>query len=457
MLEAILFVTTLALSTSAPSPSTLFIQPCNFGDAYQFEKVQCQIEFENRGNRPIKLSDFTAGRPTDSVSKTEIVVPARGIAHLNARVSLQNEDGLSKFYFRFATDEPGQTHRSAEVRGFVDSVLDQVSPVLDFAIVDLSKPLPKLSLTLSSRAIEDFQITNVLSHPAYVDVEIGDDKRSLEVAFKKGAPLGINQSDFLKLAVNTPMQRQIWVGLKSNVQGDVVPASNPFALGLMRTNNVNEFLIRLESKSGKPVNPGKVEVERFKANTSILPCIPNASSCKLLQLRVDSDQPTGQVGGRVNVDLPDANEVLHISVWGMLLTPDVKVLDYNEEAKKAESVRGESVAAEPAIDIKNALKLAVKDAELPVVPGRGPLIKWAATNEQFVYGYAVYRSAAEAGPFIRLNSKAVVVEALDGIGSKYQWRDNTAVSGKTYWYYVGILNKDGTKAQLSGAQKVTAR
>ena len=39
----------------------------------------------------------------------------------------------------------------------------------------------------------------------------------------------------------------------------------------------------------------------------------------------------------------------------------------------------------------------------------------------------------------------------------YKWRDNTAEAGQIYWYYIGLLNKDGTKQRLSSIQKVQAK
>jgi hypothetical protein len=45
----------------------------------------------------------------------------------------------------------------------------------------------------------------------------------------------------------------------------------------------------------------------------------------------------------------------------------------------------------------------------------------------------------------------------DGITSTYAWRDDSATPGKTYWYYIGLLNRDGTKQQLSGPQAVKAK
>jgi hypothetical protein len=140
------------------------------------------------------------------------------------------------------------------------------------------------------------------------------------------------------------------------------------------------------------------------------------------------------------------------------LSPEVKVVDLGKEMEKKE--QDAAVSSEPAspdVNIKSALKLAVRDAQVPPPPGDGPLIKWSATNEQLVYGYAVYRADSEKGPFVRVTDHVIQTGNADGTGSKYQWRDNSAISGRTYWYYIGILNRDGSKQQLSTPQKVVAK
>jgi hypothetical protein len=459
MLISILLASALASASGGSMPSNLIVQPCDFGDVYQFSNVQCQIELQNLGSEPIRISKLEAARTGDSLSAPNgLVVPPRSIAHVMASVNVENEEGMSRFYFRFETDEPGQKIRNAEVRGFVDSVLDQSTPLVDFGAVDLDALGEKKTLVLSSRATSDFRITGVLQTPPYVDVVIGGDKRSVIATLKSDAPLGPRQTDFIKLSVNTREQSQVWVRLKSDVRGDVVASSNPFALGLMRTDSTNEFLIRLVSRSGKSFRVGPVKIERVNATASVEKCIPLSSDCKLLRLLISKDQPTGQIGGVVRVGLPDTRQELPIFVWGMLLSPEVKVVDLGKEMEKKE--QDAAVSSEPAspdVNIKSALKLAVRDAQVPPPPGDGPLIKWSATNEQLVYGYAVYRADSEKGPFVRVTDHVIQTGNADGTGSKYQWRDNSAISGRTYWYYIGILNRDGSKQQLSTPQKVVAK
>ena len=80
----------------------------------------------------------------------------------------------------------------------------------------------------------------------------------------------------------------------------------------------------------------------------------------MLRALVSDDQPTGQIGGTILVELPDFGQTLPVLVWGMLLSPEVRVVDFDDEMKKSEGASNESKASTPAqLDIKSALKLAV--------------------------------------------------------------------------------------------------
>jgi hypothetical protein len=114
------------------------------------------------------------------------------------------------------------------------------------------------------------------------------------------------------------------------------------------------------------------------------------------------------------------------------------------------------------MDLKSALQKSTQaTAATPPAdpPGHGPLLKWQVSNENNIYGYLVYRGDVENGPFLRVNKDIVHVDAGkgDGITSTYAWRDDSATAGKTYWYYIGMLYRDGTKQQLSGPQAVKAK
>ena len=69
----------------------------------------------------------------------------------------------------------------------------------------------------------------------------------------------------------------------------------------------------------------------------------------------------------------------------------------------------------------------------------------------------MFRGEHEDGPFRRVTPHVIRSTATDNEAVKYQYRDNTAQSGKAYWYYIGVVYNDGHKQQLSGPQKFVAK
>lgn len=452
----------LALAAEPAPRSHLTMRPCEFAETYQFSTTECSQEFRNDGDKPIHISNAIAAVEGDSMSPASLDVPAHGAAYAQIRIATRNNVGRTRRIIRVDTDEPGQTRRNVEAVGFIASILDDAKPVLSFGVVNGGSESPEQSVTLATREVPDFRITNVLSAPDYISASIDKDGRTLHAKVKADAPWGLHEADFVKLRVNGKRQSEVWISVKVDVHGEVIPDANPFALGLMRKGNSNEYLIRVTSRSHEDFRTGAVEVERFKGTAEVVPCEPAAKGCKMVHLRIGDDQTTGEVGGIVSVDLPDYKRKLPIYVWGMLVGANTQVKDFNKEMEKVAEQRakagGESkVDGGSKIDLKQAIKQSIASAAAPEPPpGHGPLLKWSVAHEELVFGYAIYRADAEAGPFLRINDETISAVNTDG-GSAYQWRDTSAESGKTYWYYVGVLNKDGTKQQLSGPQKVVAK
>jgi hypothetical protein len=185
-----------------------------------------------------------------------------------------------------------------------------------------------------------------------------------------------------------------------------------------------------------------------------------------MNIQISKDQGQGRIGGTLLVELPDFKRTLPIRLGGgMLLSPDVVIHDMNAEAEKAKEAAGVAQStvvippAQNAIDVNKVIKQTIaKENETPP-PGVGPLLRWSVANQLPVFGYIVYRADAEAGPFLRVN-KETIKKAVDDDGAQsgnYQWRDNSAISGKTYWYSVGMIKEDGEKVALTGVQKIIAK
>lgn len=458
----------LSLLAAAPSPeptlrvaaSQLVIGYCDVGDRYQFEQVECPIELRNMGEKPITVSQGEAKFPWDSIEQRAVVVPAKGTSYIKARVNLRNDEGMTRHAFRFRTEEPGQPYRGSEVRGYVQSVLEQSRPKLDFGLVRLGDDkLPSASVGLSSRERADFRILAIESAPAWIDASIGADGRSLKAQVRENAPWGVTHlgKEFVKLKINTPNQAQAWVEVEANVLGDVVPDNNPYQLGVIRTEGKHEFLIRISSRSGKEFETGRIVVDGLKAEAQAVPCVPASKDCRLIRVELADDQPYGKLEGTVDVELPGLERKLPIELVGMLLDPKTKIHKMEDLVKQASERQGGMSTTSAAPDIGSAIKSTLRKED-PPPPGNGPLLRWAVANQSPIYGYAIYRADSEDGPFIRVSKDIIeIIEDEADKTGRYQWRDNSTESGKAYWYRIGVLNRDGSKKDLTAAQKVVAK
>ena len=447
------------LSTGAiAAGSRLATEDCNFGETYAFNRAECEFTFTNAGDTPIHVSDFQPVRPGDSIEPSAAVIAPHAKAYLKAVVDTGNDIATSRHIFHFRSDESGHEDRVVAARGFALSVLDQGRPMIDLGVVELAKDLPSHKIELTSHDVADFRVTKIESAPPYLDVQFGADGQSVTLKMRANAPWGY-QGDYIKLNTNSTLQKQVWIGVQSNIHGDVVPAANPFNMGLMRKGNRNEVLIRLTSKSGKNFAVGPIELEKLHGKTVIEPCQPVADGCRMIRLRISDEQPIGSVVGKLMVELPGYSQRLLIAVNGLFLTKDTKIekLDPAELLRAQDQKKAQSSAAGAEIDISKALKGVVQSADDLPPAGSGPLVKWSVMNEAALYGYQIFRATDENGPFVLINRPAIPVKKHDNTGSTYQWRDDTAVSGKTYWYFIGLLYSDGHKQQLTGPQKVVAK
>lgn len=454
--------------TAAATPGDgLEIRPCEFDEHYQFTYVECQIELANHSDKSIKILEISPVRKEDTISPTTLTVAPGATAYLETKVFLANGLGHSSHYFNLKTDEPEKEKRSATARGFVNSILDEPKAGIDFGVVDLTtKDKAQKEITLSSHEVEKLEMLEVLEKPDYLDVAIDKNKKTIHASVKSSASWGLHQ-DFIKLKINAPQQPQAWVLVKVDVHGEVVPASNPFDMGLIRQGNKNEALIRLNHAAKKKFKLGKIELKDADGTVETVPCQPKEDSCQMLKFTLGKNQPTGQVRGKIFVELPEYHQTLPIIVGALYLSPDTKIHSLEEEAAKqanakidADKGKEDAPLVKPVTPtaVQGAIKHAIKTSNKLTPPGNGPLLKWQVANEQLIHGYAIYRAADEAGPFLRINKETLLAEKEDdSTASSYQWRDTTAESGKTYWYYVGVIYNDGHKQQLSGPQKIIAK
>lgn len=449
-----LFATTMTSNADAAAFSST---SCDFGEAYQFTQAKCTIELENKGDVPITIDSVRATDEGDISEVDRLTVRPHGRAYMPVRISTRDSIGYTKRYFEVRTSEGKGDIRFVEAKGMVVSVLEDSKEAADFGIVELGgKSLPAVDIDLASREVADLKVLEVISKPEYVDVTVGKDKRSLRVAVNGRAPWGLHKKVPIKLRINSTRQPQVWIPVKADFRGEVIPDANPFAFGLVRQGESKEFLLRLRSRSGADFRIGGIKVNGFRGSAVEAPCEPASKGCRLIKLSID-DTITGEVGGHLGISFPDFNKVLDLYVWGMLIGEKTKILDFAEEMEKQAAAKQQQSSTVPnaAPDLTKALRTATALQEQAAPPGKGPLLKWSVANQELIYGYIIYRSDSESGPLHRVNDETILTDGRES--SSYQWRDTSAVPGKTYWYTIGYVKRNGIKADLTTAQSVLAQ
>lgn len=453
MIQAII----ASLAFGSLDVSTVAVRTCPAVEVNQFEVSTCLIEVQNLSDKRVRVAKVVSLAANDvlTLPQSKEIEP-HGIWQFRAEVHWENALGLR--FHRFEVVLDGAERKFVDAHAYVNSVLDDPKLSVDLGVVNAGESGKSSEVLVKSREFPSLRLTKVLAVPTFAEATLSPDGLGATVVVDRHAPWGL-QVGFAKFATNNATQPQVWVEVKADVHGEVVPAANPFDFGLMRTGERHEFLLRLDHQEHKPFRVGKLEVVGLKAAPKLENCAVGAHGCRVVRITVSDDQPLGALKGKLLVDLPDFKKTLPINLWGLLLSPDTKIksLDPTATASSGEGSPDRSAARAPT-DISQALKSATQVAEKSVdPPGHGPLLKWRVANEKAVYGYVVYRADEELGAFKRVNKDAIKADASNNSGSSYSWRDTSAVPGLAYWYRVGILFQDGSKQDLTGAQKIIAK
>ena len=447
-------------SSAAATPTNLWVEDCTFADTYAFNKAECELTLSNRGDKPIRVVEVQPLRVDDRARVGALVVGPHAKAYLPLVIDTGNDIGGSRHVFHIRTDEPGHEERTAAARGFVLTVIERGRPSVDFGVVGVKGGAATKSVDLESRDVKDLRITKIISAPAYLGSKLDADGRKLSVTVGENAPWGFH-TDYVRLATNSLAQSEVWVGVQFDYHGRVVAGSNPLNMGLMQTGNHNEQLIRLTDTDGKDFTVGHIDIQGFAGATSIASCSPEGEAgCKLLKLIVSDKQTLGTLKGSIDVGFPDHHKVMRIAVWGLLVDKNAKIEKLDSEKllqERADSGKSSRVPSDPSVDIKSALNSAISSASQTAPLGNGPLLKWTVANEALIHGYQVFRGNSELGEFLLQSKQLIRASNQQATSSTYQWRDDEAASGTTYWYYIGIVYNDGHKQQLTGPQKVVAK
>jgi hypothetical protein len=429
-------------SRAAAADNALTVHDCSYGDVYQFAAAGCRAMLENTGATPLALT-IVPVQPGTTAEPTQLTLQPHARAEVNLHTLTDNIAGAITWTFRI--DGAGNESAFAHATGFVASVLDNPRPVIAFDAIDLSKaPLTK-SVTLASSPYSNLRITKIISASQFLHARIGNDGKELVTEIGTDAPWG-TIDEFVKVAVDTPVQKEVWVQVTGEVQGEIGPRKNPFWLSGIPWGQRGDQKVPLIDQNGRDFKIASVTSKDLDATYDDAPCEPAAAGCRDLLIRIADSQPPGFFKVQLDVAFADRKNPLHLGVWGILGgRPQPGQESEMPAGPKPLPITPASTEPPPALKVQ------------PDPPGEGPLLKWTIANQASVHGYQVFRGESSTGPFALMDPG--LIPLLDnGTGPvAYRWRDTSAVKGNTYWYYIAVVYKSGDRRALSGPQKTVAK
>ena len=129
---------------------------------------------------------------------------------------------------------------------------------------------------------------------------------------------------------------------------------------------------------------------------------------------------------------------------GLYLLPSILVVGCASTAPTTPSERSQaegqdvrSIEGEPASDERSP------DAEF------SNTLRWATASEVDNFGFDVYRSQDQDGPFVRLTETPVLGAGTSDLPSNYEYVDVTIDPRQSYFYYVESISMSGVRERFT--------
>lgn len=76
-------------------------------------------------------------------------------------------------------------------------------------------------------------------------------------------------------------------------------------------------------------------------------------------------------------------------------------------------------------------------------------LRWKTASEVDNFGFDVYRSESEDGPFERLTERPVQGAGTSDVPSEYSWVDTAIDPRRAYYYYVESISMSGERERFT--------
>lgn len=451
MIRRLFFIACGIVCIVAPAQA-LQIEPGDVGPIYQFQKARSSFTLVNDSDSELRAIEIKSLRPNDRVLSAPKSVPARGNAVVDVEIDSENDFGARGHSFKVWSDG-AKDPRLARISLYAMSVLDEPQRVLDFGTVTAGEsPTITYSLVTDDPSI---RVAAIKEAPDFAEVTIAKDGRSLLIRHRDKTAWG-KLAGLLKMRLESAPQTEAWLQVHSEVRGDVVPSATTFQLGVARVGQENEYILQYRSDS-KPFTLDKAALEGIVGTTSIEKCAGGDKFCQQVRLKIDGNQPNGQINGILRAHVAEYDRDIVVLTGGLLLDKKIKIKSLDEEM--AAQAKMPQTPPSPTLgDALKSMSVVQKPVEAVVPPGNGPLLRWSVDNETLIYGYAIYRADSENGVF-RRHGDFVRRSAVSkpGIVSNYAFRDTQGTVGREYWYRIAAFQNDGKREFLTQPQRATVR
>ena len=436
---------------SAQEPQ-LVVGSGEVGTLLTFSDIAVDVSLTNASTKPVSVDRIDGGVRNVNAKiqfEPQILSPGKSMS-VDIRIPGSDSVGLfSHIFYAYSKNKSIPVAKIA-VRGFYDWLVDSSSLSVDLGIVDYKKPISK-KLPIVSRPGMDVKATSIIEGSDWIASRIAEDGRSVILTANSTMPWGLFDETIV-LGTNNELQKRAAIHVRGEIRGPVAPSSNAIDFSIIREGQRAEQAVRFVDQTGRSLSVGEMTITGAEATATMSECVPIDAACRLVKLTLPAQRLGKAPRGTLKVMFPEYDNALSIPFGGSVIGEAAIIRNLNDEA---------DLARNSPQSVSSALQSAVSKPEfleMPIPEGKGPLLKWEVANETAIYAYELYRSKSETGPFARIN-KDLILRLSDDADTRsiYRWRDHSAVRGGTYWYYVGVVYRNGRKDALNTAQKVIAK
>ena len=416
--------------------------------------VRQNYVISNTGSRPVALREWKAISGHGSVVGLPAALAPGESKTFAVELNLPGTLGESLFRYALFTDESDVERYRFTLSGRL--LADRAGEsVVDFGAKPVL-PDTRQELALSAREEHALRLIEVVEAPDWLKVEI--DQATLKTRVATQHTLGL-KSGVIRIATNLPQQPFVEIKTRALIGGNL--ESSIYAVGFKPATVGETATAGMDIHYRGKASLEKLQIELPPDWTSTRSrCVDPATdgrACVRVTVRRTIEE-SGQTTGELRFRMPgEAELVIPYGLIGLGKDQNVRELLINEDA---------AMAKPDALDISTLLRRE-EDGAIPLEPqavadpvpaekvtrtrGSGPVhLKWTARNDSRLYGYMVYRAADRAGPFRRVNERPIpTVSTKTDEASQYIFTDHAVEPGKTYYYYIDSMGRNGTQERLS--------